>query len=179
MTASASHLSLVRAVDFQAVFRAELGFVCNLLLRLGVRQADVEDAAHDVFVAFHRRLDAFDPSRPVRAWLAGIAVRVASDHRRRAHHRREVHKEQHDVADPAPRADDAIEQEELRAQVIAALEHVRDERRPVLVLHDVEGMSAPEIATILGIPLNTVYSRLRLARADLRDALSRAKGRQR
>ena len=179
MTASVPHLSLVPAVDFQAVFRAELGFVCNLLLRLGVRQADVEDAAHDVFVAFHRRLDAYDPARPVRAWLAGIAVRVASDHRRRAHHRREVHTEQRDVADPAPPADDAIEKEQMRAEVIAALEHVRDERRPVLVLHDVEGMAAPEIASILGIPLNTVYSRLRLARADLREALLGKKGRKR
>lgn len=156
---------------FEVVFRRELAFVCNLLLRLGVREADVEDAAHDVFVTFHRRLADYDPSRPVRAWLAGIAVRVASDHRRRAHHRREVHAVAIDPVDPRPTAEDEVEAIKTRELVLDALEDVREERRPILVLHDIEGIAAPEIAEALGIPLNTVYSRLRLARADMRAAI--------
>ena len=156
---------------FDAVFRSELGFVCNLLLRLGVREADVEDAAHDVFVTFHRKLAEYDPARPVRAWLAGIAVRVASDHRRRAHHRREVQALPIDAVDPSPSAEDEVDASKTRALVLEALEDVREERRPVLVLHDIEGLSAPQIAEALGVPLNTVYSRLRLARADMRAAV--------
>lgn len=162
-----------RVVSIEAVFREQIGFVCNLLLRLGVREADVEDAAHDVFVTFHRKIADYDPARPVRAWLAGIAVRVASDHRRRAHHRREVHAVAIEPIDDRPRADDEVEQRELRRMLIDALEDVREERRPVLVLHDIEGIAAPEIAAALSIPLNTVYSRLRLARADLRAALAK------
>jgi RNA polymerase sigma-70 factor (ECF subfamily) len=42
----------------------------------------------------------------------------------------------------------------------------------VLVLHEIEEMTAPEIAEILGIPLNTVYSRLRIARIELEQALA-------
>jgi len=43
----------------------------------------------------------------------------------------------------------------------------------VLVLHEIEEMTAPEIARVLGIPLNTVYSRLRVGREELEDAMAR------
>ena len=158
-------------VEFRAVFRAELGWVCNTLRRLGVREADVEDAAHDVFVTFHRRIADYDPARPVRAWLGGIAYRTASDHRRRAHVRREIADDTLDPVDPRGGADEALVDEERRALVIAALQQVRDERRPVLVLHDIDGLPMPAIAESLSIPLNTAYSRLRLARADFRRAV--------
>lgn len=163
-------------VEFRAVFRAELGWVCNTLRRLGVREADVEDAAHDVFVVFHRRLADYDPSRPVRAWLGGIAHRVASDHRRRAHVRREVADDTLDPVDPRGGADDALADEERRALVIAALQEVEEGRRPVLVLHDLDGLPMPAIAESLSIPLNTAYSRLRLARADFRRAVLAIRG---
>lgn len=158
-------------VEFRAVFRAELGWVCNTLRRLGVREADVEDAAHDVFVTFHRRLSDYDPARPVRAWLGGIAYRVASDHRRRAHVRREIADDAIEVADPRGGAEEALVEKQTRALVLAALQRVQAERRPVLVLHDIDGIAMPAIAESLSIPLNTAYSRLRLARADFRRAV--------
>lgn len=160
-------------VEFRAVFRAELGWVCNTLRRLGVREADVEDAAHDVFVTFHRRLADYDPARSVRAWLGGIAYRVASDHRRRAHVRRELAEGDIEVVDPRRGADDALADKQTRALVLAALQEVQEERRPVLVLHDIDGIAMPAIAESLSIPLNTAYSRLRLARADFRRAVER------
>ncbi|UJR82767.1 RNA polymerase sigma factor [Sandaracinus amylolyticus] len=172
-----SHQSLSE-VDFRAVFRAELGWVCNTLRRLGVREADVEDAAHDVFVTFHRRLADYDPARPVRAWLGGIAYRVASDHRRRAHVRREIADDTIEVVDPQGGADDALAEKQTRALVLSALQEVQEERRPVLVLHDIDGIAMPAIAESLSIPLNTAYSRLRLARADFRRAVERLRAQE-
>ena len=67
-----------------AVFHAECDYVARTLRRLGIREADLEDLTHDVFVTFHRKLHQYDPSRPVRPWLFGIAFRLASEHRRRA-----------------------------------------------------------------------------------------------
>lgn len=171
MTESDAPSQSTDEVDFRAVFRAELGWVCNTLRRLGVREADVEDVAHDVFVTFHRRLADYDPARPVRAWLGGIAYRVAADHRRRAHVRREIADDSIEVADPRGGADDALAEKQTRALVVAALQRVQEERRPVLVLHDIDGLPMPAIAESLSIPLNTAYSRLRLARADFRRAV--------
>jgi RNA polymerase sigma-70 factor (ECF subfamily) len=58
--------------------------------------------------------------------------------------------------------------------VARALEQLPMEQRAVLVRHDIDGFAAPEIARELELPLNTVYSRLRLARAKFVDALATA-----
>ena len=60
---------------------------------------------------------------------------------------------------------------EARDVVLRALEALDFDRRTVIVMHDLEGFDAPEIAAQLGALLNTVYSRLRLARADFRAAV--------
>ena len=165
--------------DFVAIFRAEYGFVCNSLRRAGVREADVPDAAHDVFVTFHRKLAEFDTDRPVRAFLFGIAFRVAADHRKRAHRRYEVLAGE---ASPEGRTSDVpadpVEAREVRARVLAALDEVDEERRPVLVMHDIGELTMPEIAHALGINVNTAYSRLRLARADFTRAFRALGGRR-
>jgi RNA polymerase sigma-70 factor (ECF subfamily) len=163
--------------DFAALFEAEVGYVHHALVRLGVRGADVEDLTHDVFVAVHAALPRFDASRPVRPWLFGIAFRVASDHRRRARHTREVGDERADHADGAPPADEQLAAAETRALVLRALDALDLDRRAVLVMHDIDGCPAPEIAEALAVPLNTVYSRIRLARADFKAAVRRLRAR--
>lgn len=158
---------------FVELFRVEFHYVCNTLRRFGVRPGDLSDKAHDVFVAvFERRAD-FDPSRPARPWLCGFAYRVAADHRRNAWTRRAVFDDTAepapDVADPGERLDAARN----RALVLAALETIELDRRVVFVMSDLDGVSAPEVAAALSIPLGTVYSRLRLAREDFSAAVKR------
>jgi RNA polymerase sigma-70 factor, ECF subfamily len=139
-----------------------------------VRSADLEDLTHEVFVAVHRALPGYDPARPIRPWLFGIAFRIASDHRSKARFaREELRGEAGDVADGTPPADERLAAEEARRIVIEALEDVDLHRRAVLVLHDVDGCTVPEIAHALSIPLNTAYSRLRLGRAELKAAVKR------
>jgi RNA polymerase sigma-70 factor, ECF subfamily len=175
-------VSLARSVDlpgapaFRALFEAEFSYVFNSLCRLGVRAADLEDLTHEVFVAVHGALHGYDPARPLRPWLFGIAFRIASDYRREARFaREELRGEAADIADAAPPADERLAAEEARRIVIEALDAVDLRRRAVLVLHDVDGCPVPEIAHALSIPLNTAYSRLRLGRAELKAAVKRAR----
>lgn len=152
---------------FDVIYDRELDYVWKTLGRLGVPPADLADAAHDVFVIVYRRRDELDPARPVRPWLFGIARRIAAQRRRK---RREV---LDDTIEP-PAAGAAPHAE--RDLLWRALARLDEDRVEVLVLHDLEGYTGAEIANLLAIPVNTVHSRLRLARADLLAALQRLRG---
>lgn len=168
------------AAWFRALFQEHFAYVWRALRRLGVREADLEDLAHEVFVTAYRRRDDLDPERPVRPWLFGVALRIAAGHRRLARHQNEVLDDEEVVAvDEAPLPDQALAIQEDRALVLEALQLVELNRRGVFVMHDLDGTAMPEIARVLGIPLNTAYSRLRLAREDFRAAVQRLRSRQR
>jgi len=161
---------------FRALYDEHIDFVWRNLRRLGVFESDVEDRAQEVFVVAHRRFDEFeDRGHGARAWLFQIVLRVASDARR---HRRR-HPEVPDGGDATERVvveatqGDALARREALSRLDAALAEIDMDRRTVLVLHEIEEMTAPMIAQALSIPLNTVYSRLRVARVKLEEALAR------
>lgn len=158
-------------LPIERIFRDHVSYVVHSLRRLGVREADVEDVAHEVFLVVHRRYADFDETRPIKPWLFGIAVRCAASFRRRASVRHKRSDATLDETRALAGADEAPADAERRALVHRALESVHESRRPVLILHDLDGESMPAIAAELGIPLNTGYSRLRLARAEMREAL--------
>jgi RNA polymerase sigma-70 factor (ECF subfamily) len=165
-----------RARAFRTLYETQLDFVWRNLRRLGVADADAEDRAQEVFVVAHRRFDEFeDRGRGPRAWLFQIVLRVASDARR---HRRR-HPEYPDGGDAVERVSveplqaEAMVRRDTLARLDGALSVLDLDRRAVLVLHEIEEMTAPEIAQVLNIPLNTVYSRLRVAREKLEAALTR------
>lgn len=160
------------SVDFQAVYRAEIGWVLHTLRRLGVPAGAVEDVAHDALVAVHRQLSSYDSSRPLRPWLFTFLYRTARDHRARAHRRYEVGGAIETALDPRLGADDQLDQERLRETLLQVLDTLDFDKRSVVVMHDLEGMPVPAIAELLEIPLNTAYSRLRLARAELEKRLA-------
>ena len=168
-----------RESTFRAMYDAHVDFVWRNLRRLGVADADTEDRTQEVFVVAHRRFAEFvDRGHGPRAWLFQIVLRVASDARR--HHRR--HPEvpdggvSLDRASVEPQQTDAIARREALSRLDAALASIDIGRRAVLVLHEIEEMTAREIALVLAIPLNTVYSRLRVGRIELEQALARAQG---
>ncbi len=166
-------------VELQRVYRDELGYVWNSLRRLGVFEKDLQDAAHDVFVVVHRKLADYDPRRPLRPWLFGIAYRVALDVKRKAHVAREAQLPDFDAADErAISADVRVEQREAKELVQEGLDALDTDRRAVMVLHEIEGHAIPLCAEILGVPVNTLYSRLRLARVDFTAAVRRAQSRR-
>lgn len=164
-----------RSVELRAIYLDHLPYVMSTLRRLGVGERDLEDVTHDVFVTVHRRLPDYDRARPVRPWLFGIAYRAASDYRRLARHRREDMTrdvETLDALDTSRPVDQALDDAKKRSLLVTALQDVELDRRAVLLMHDLDGIGVPEIADQLGIPLNTAYSRLRLARKDLQVAVA-------
>jgi RNA polymerase sigma-70 factor (ECF subfamily) len=156
--------------DFPTIYSAEFAYVWKTLRRLGAPAKDLEDLTHDLFVVVHRRLSEYDPARPLRPWLFGIAVRVLSDYRQLFRNSRELLAPTGATAeaiDPAPRQDESLAGSQTHTLLMRALDLIDFDRRVVLVMHDLDEVSMPVIASTLGIPLNTAYSRLRLARADV------------
>jgi RNA polymerase sigma-70 factor (ECF subfamily) len=146
--------------------------VCRTLRRLGVQPADVEDAAHEVYLVLCRRWDEYDKTRSLRAWLFAIVLGVATSHRRR-HSREFLHARtdaELELEDPAPHPERALQLRQMRALVVRALERVPIKRRVVLVMHDIDQAPMREIALTLGINMFTAYSRLRKARLEFRAA---------
>jgi RNA polymerase sigma-70 factor, ECF subfamily len=155
------------APDFAAAYDAEFESVWLYLRRLGVPAADVEDAVHDVFVVAHRRYATYDSARPLRPWLLGIAFRVAAQWRRSRRREVGVDEPGRDIPDTQEGADTALESQEVRSRLHTALGQIELSQRAVVVMHDLHGIAVPQIAEELGVPLNTVYSRLRLGRAKV------------
>ncbi|HXU02582.1 MAG TPA: sigma-70 family RNA polymerase sigma factor [Polyangia bacterium] len=165
-------------VDFQSLYKQEFGYAWRTLRRLGVRESDLADVAHDFFIVVYRHLGDFDPARPVKPWLFGIAFRVVSDYRRSARLAREKLGDPPDVVDRTAPVDEQIAERQARDSVMRALDELALDRRAVLVMHDLDGHPVPEIAAALTIPLATAYSRLRLAREDLGAVIKRMRARE-
>ena len=160
-------LRSMMAVHFDVVWRA--------LRRLGVTDAGVDDAAQQVFLVASRRLDAIEPGGE-RAYLLGIALRVASDSRRAVRRRREVPIDDAIAETGAMHAaalpDAAFEQRRALAVLAAILDEMPEEMREAFVLFELEELSAPEVARLLGVPVGTVASRVRRARQHFRRSLT-------
>jgi len=163
---------------FRSVYVDHVQFVFSVLLSFGVSLNVVEDAVQDVFVVVHRRLGEFEGRAKHRTWLFEIALRVAHDYRRSAR-RRPTEALSEGVADHAPTPADLAVAHEALAHVAEILDGLDDEKRAVIVLADIHGMTANEIAEVVGVNVNTVYSRLRLAREAFEKALARQRAKDR
>lgn len=124
----------------------------------------------------HRKWSSFEgPS--VRAWIYGICLRKASDHRRLAHKKHERPSET--LPEPEARADSAEQSFEHRRaldRLDRALADLDDDQRAAFVLYEIEGLSLKEVASACDCPLQTVYSRLAVARQRLERALAEPGG---
>jgi RNA polymerase sigma-70 factor, ECF subfamily len=160
-------------LDFDQVYEEHFEFVWRSLRLLGVAPELLEDVTQDVFSVVARRLDRFEGRSSVRTWLFAILQRVAANQRRvqvRKLHPLEPLGEALAADEPSPHS----QAEAARAVRIveAHCASLAPEQCAVFVLALVEGVPAPEIARELGVPLNTVYSRIRNLRAGLRRALT-------
>src|ERR1041384_4672985 len=160
--------------SLSTIFDEHARYVIRTLRHFGVNAADVDDVAQEVFVTVHRKLPEFEGRSQLRTWLYAICFRVASDHRRRAYVVRE-----RPTSSPPVDAGERSGQEpdtslESRTFVQGLLETLDDDKRAVLVLYEIEGLTMREVAEIVGCPLQTAYSRLHAARDLLREAWQRS-----
>lgn len=159
-------------LEFDAVYAGQVHFIWRVLRGMGVSDALVEDAVQDVFLVVHRRLAEFDGRFSIKTWLFEIAFRVACNYRRKGQRAAELKPLDEGFRDSAPSPAEHAERDEALHLAEELLGELEDNKRAVLVLSEIEGMTGPEIAAIMGTPLNTIYTWLRRARAELSDALT-------
>jgi RNA polymerase sigma-70 factor, ECF subfamily len=173
------------APGFAEVYRDHAPFVWRVLRRLGIAPAELEDACQEVFLVVHRKLAGFEQRSSLRTWLYGIAVRCAADHRRRI--RRSTgtpaapavmtELAERDVAVDAEQPD-AVAQAQARAMLDEILDELDHDKRAVFVLYELEELTMAEVASAVGCPLQTAYSRLHAARAAVEAAVKRRRARE-
>jgi RNA polymerase sigma-70 factor, ECF subfamily len=134
----------------------------------------------ETFLRAHRRLTDLKDPGAVEAWLYRIATNVCYDYFRKREHRQPAlplvslgQDESSMIADEAPlRSDQLLEQNEMSDCVLRYLAGLPESQRQVILLHDLQGLTGPEIAATLGLSLDNVKIRLHRARARLREALT-------
>jgi RNA polymerase sigma-70 factor (ECF subfamily) len=157
------------------VYRQHHRFVWRSLARLGVPDDRLPDAAHDVFMVVARRLQEFEGRSSMKTWLFAIAIRVAQSYRRDASREK---KRRERVAPPEEPRELPHARADAARLLRDMLQRLDEDKRVVFIMAELEGMTAPEIATVLSVKPSTVYSRLRLARAELERMVARHKARE-
>jgi len=138
---------------------------------LGVPIDEREDAAQDIFVAVYRSLRHFRGEAQLSTWIYRIAARHAIRMGRRRRTREMMHLTM--VKEKPPIATDPSERSTHIATLDRMLAKLPPKKRTVLVLFEIEGLSAKEISDVVGCPENTVWSRLHHARAEMVKAARR------
>jgi RNA polymerase sigma-70 factor (ECF subfamily) len=183
-TAEAAGPKASSAPSIERLFEQHYASIWRLLRRFGVRPAQLDDAAQEVFWVAARRLNDVR-SGSEQAFLYGVALRVASNlvRRREREPTRAELEGMARLADDGPSPEEALEQARARELLDLVLDHLPLELRTVLVLFELEGLEVRQIAELEQIPVGTASSRLRRAREEfslvarrVRAALSNRRG---
>jgi RNA polymerase sigma-70 factor (ECF subfamily) len=151
-----------------AVFTEHYSFVHSVTRRLAGPDLDPDDLTQDVFVTVHRRLGSLEDPARLRSWLYGICRRVVAHRRRRYKVRRAIAELLARVDPPRQDSPEAhAGRRDIERRLYAALDRLSAKRRETLILFALEEMDGKQIAELLDIPVNTVWTRLHAARKDL------------
>jgi RNA polymerase sigma-70 factor (ECF subfamily) len=165
------------ATPTERLFREHAAFVARFLQRLGVPSSAVDDLLQEVFLVVHRQGGYRPGLASETTYLAGIAVGVHANHRRKERTRFRTLRTFLGMPQPAPHVTTPVhllEADETQRQLLEALDALGSEERSVLVMADFEELPCAEIASVLSVPLGTVYWRLSRAREGWLSAFERA-----
>ncbi len=149
---------------FAALYEAQFERVWTNLRRLGVQGPELDDAVQETFLVVFRRWDPHQPDHSQRAWLFGIARRIASRYRRGRSRRLRLLAAAAPTNSPVVELEGELTRRQATRLLQAFLDGLDARKRDAFVLADVEGFTGAEIAEILHISPNTVGSRVRAAR---------------
>jgi len=163
---------------FREVYVRASGYVYTLAYRVVGTKHDAEEVTQDVFLRIHHSLGSFKFESSFKTWLYRIAVNTAINHAKKRS--RVTTREVEEVfEDPStvtqPDAGKRLEAEDTEKRLKVLLDQLNPDQRACILSREIEGMDYQEIATSLGININTVRSRLKRARETLM-ALGRAQG---
>ena len=170
---------------FNDLVRASERRVYGLVFRMLGRRDESEDLTQEVFVQVFKAIDQFRGDSKLSTWIYRIAVNLTKN--RTKYNARRHAGEQDDVADTeghaafqeargvtasdVARPDEAYDGHEVEGVVQRCIASLEPDFREVLVLRDVEGLSAEEAAKVVGIEVGALKSRLHRARLDMREHL--------
>jgi RNA polymerase sigma-70 factor (ECF subfamily) len=162
-------------LDIGRLFDDHGPYLCRVVHRLTGSREAAEDVVQEVFLlAYNRRHDLEDRTG-IRTWLYRAAVNHVR-HRRRSYSRYQGlldRYQQHPALKERDESPDEVASRAERGKLIQeCVSHLSDKLREVFVLYELEELEGAEIAEILELPVNTVWSRLRLARAAFRQTWS-------
>lgn len=154
-----------RHPKFAEVYAEYASFVWKMARFLHVPPERIDDVVQEVWIDVARKLDTLDLSRSLKPWL----VKVLLNHARRARRtfarvQRKMQALEYFEAAAATGRVDPVSARDAGWMLEQLLTSLPEEQRVVFLLCEGEGHSAPEVSEALGVELNTVYSRLRLAR---------------
>jgi len=156
--------------DFERLYRKTYRRILGTLITLVRDQATAEDCAQETFERAYRNWRTWKPEAPVEAWLHRIAINVAISDRR---HQglRQAGELVRRLGRPAPGLDPSVVAE--RSDLVRAMKKLPTKQAAALVLRHYHGYTNREIAAALGVPEQTVASRLAAARKQLQGVLRR------
>jgi RNA polymerase sigma-70 factor (ECF subfamily) len=167
--------------SFHSVYRQYVDFVWSSARRLGVDAEAMDEVVQEVFIVIHAKLETLEKPEALRSWIYGVVRRTVSTHRRAKRARSAVGMaigfDERRAVSSAPTP---LEQTETNADLrllASLLEELDEAKREVFALVELQELTVPEVAELLEIPLNTVYSRLRAARQAFDAALARRQAR--
>ena len=165
----------------QTIYKKYFDFVWASARHLGAAGDAIDDVVQDVFIVIHYKLATLQRPEALRSWIYGIVRRTVSDYRRSRRTRdaagarlgAELKSSRPSQPSPLDMAERSAELELLES----VLADLGETKREVFVMVEVLEMTVPEVVQALEIPLNTAYSRLRLARQSFEEALARHEAR--
>ena len=161
--------------DFERLYRNTYRRILGTLITLLGDPAAAEDCTQDTFERAYKSWATWRPDAPVEAWLHRIAINVAVSDRRR-HRLRQAGELVRRLGRPAPSADPAVLAE--ASDLIRELRKLPTKQAAALVMRYYHGYSNVEIAAALGVPEQTVASRLAAARKQLQVTMAGARQRK-
>jgi RNA polymerase sigma-70 factor, ECF subfamily len=156
----------------EAMYAEHAPFLTRVLIRLLGDGSHVDDLLQETFLVAHRKRASFDGRSAVRTWLYGIAAHLAMRHRRGAGRWRRalgIYAEQPPRVAASP--EDELDRARAAQLLRAALERLPFKQREVVVLYELEELEGAAIAELLGIPINTVWTRLHHGRKRLQELM--------
>ena len=178
LVARAKHGERTAFVEIMKRFQER---IYRLAFRMCRNTADAEEVTQDTFVQAYRGISSFQGESRLSTWLFRIAINQVLMRRRAGSRRPVVFLEALAPSDSASlrsssdrgmSTDDLLHEKRVSQRVLAALGQLDDAHRAVLVLRDLEELSAEDVGEILGISPTAVRQRAHRARLRLREQLA-------
>ena len=162
------------ALSFESAAREVSRAVLDYLVRYVGDPSVAEDLLQETLIRMNKGMASFEGRASIKTWAFSIASRVAADYLRHPERQTRLVEldEAETLADPVTRIDERLVIGEMDACIRGTIDTLPDSYRTALILHDLEGLTAEQVAEISDCSLATAKIRIHRARQRLKDALA-------